>query len=225
MQRIFDITFSIIALLMLGPLFFFIACILRFSGEGNIFFFQDRVGKDGKIFKLFKFVTMFKDSPNIGTGTVTMKNDPRVLPVGHILRKTKINELLQLINIFIGDMSVIGPRPMTKKNFDAYSKQIQKKIMLVKPGLSGIGSIFFHREEEIMSGRTATLEFYNNVIAPYKGSLEEWYVSNRSLYIYFTAIFLTVWVVLNPKTSWHWIIFKNIPKPPTKLKKIMNYKT
>ena len=76
-----------------------------------------------------------------------------------------------------------------------------------------------------MSGRTATLEFYNNVIAPYKGSLEEWYVSNRSLYIYFTAIFLTVWVVLNPKTSWHWIIFKNIPKPPTKLKKMMNYKT
>ena len=223
MQRFFDITFSLMGLIIFAPIFVFILCILRLSGEGNIFYFQDRVGKNGITFKLFKFVTMLKDSPNMGTGTVTMKDDPRVLPIGKILRKTKINELLQLVNILIGDMSIIGPRPMTQQNFSAYSEQIQKKIIQVKPGLSGIGSIFFHCEEDIMSGKSATLDFYKNIIAPYKGVLEEWYISNQGLYVYFTAIFLTAWVIMNPKTSLHWRVFKNIPQPPSELKIYMNY--
>ena len=110
MERFFDVIFSGLALLVLSPLLVPIVLILMFSGEGEIFFFQERIGKDGKVFKLFKFATMLKDSPNIGTGTVTMKGDPRILPVGKFLRKTKINELPQLLNIFFGDMSVIGPQ-------------------------------------------------------------------------------------------------------------------
>ena len=109
MERFFDIFFSGLALLVLSPLLVPIVLILRFSGEGEIFFLQERIGKGGQVFKLFKFATMLKDSPNIGTGTVTMKGDPRVLPVGKFLRKTKINELPQLLNIFFGDTSVIGP--------------------------------------------------------------------------------------------------------------------
>ena len=100
MERFFDIFFSGLALLLLSPLLLPILMTLRLSGEGEVFFLQERVGKGGERFKLFKFATMLKDSPNIGTGTVTMKGDPRVLPVGIFLRKTKINELPQLLNIF-----------------------------------------------------------------------------------------------------------------------------
>ena len=99
MERFFDILFSGLALLLLSPLLVPIGIILKCSGEGEVFFLQERIGKDGKLFKLFKFATMLKDSPNLGTGTVTMRGDPRVLPVGKFLRKTKINELPQIINI------------------------------------------------------------------------------------------------------------------------------
>ena len=122
MDRFFDILFSGIALLLLSPLLVPIVITLRLTGEGEVFFLQERIGKGGENFKLFKFATMLKNSPNIGTGTVTMRGDPRVLPVvGTFLRKTKINELPQLLNIFFGDMSIIGPMPLTTQTFGAYS--------------------------------------------------------------------------------------------------------
>ena len=223
MNRFFDILFSGIALLILSPMLLLIVIILRFSGEGEIFFLQERIGKSGKKFKLFKFATMLKNSPKIGTGTVTMKNDPRVLPVGIFLRKTKINELPQLLNILSGDMSIIGPRPLTVETFGAYSESTQNTIKQVRPGLSGIGSIIFRGEEEIMHDAKASLNFYITTIAPYKGALEEWFVSNKSLYIYFLAIFITFWVVLIPSTKIAWKVFKNLPKPPDELKKPLNY--
>lgn len=222
-ERFFNILFSFFALLALSPLIIPIVLILRFSGEGEIFFLQERIGKGGQVFKLFKFATMLKDSPNIGTGTVTMKGDPRVLPVGKFLRKTKINELPQLLNILFGDMSVIGPRPLTYQTFDSYSTEIQETIKKVSPGLSGIGSIIFRGEEEIMQGTSASVDFYDNVIAPYKGSLEEWFVSNKCLRIYFLAIFITLWAVIFPSTKIAWKVFRNLPKPPEKLKQSLNY--
>ena len=152
MERIFDIILSSLALLVCFPLMLPLAVILKSTGEGEIFFIQDRIGKKGKVFGLFKFATMLKDSPNIGTGTVTMKNDPRVLPVGKFLRKTKINELPQLLNILFGQMSIIGPRPLTIQTFSAYSVDTQNIIKQVRPGLSGVGSIIFRGEEEIMYG-------------------------------------------------------------------------
>ena len=223
MDRIFDILFSGIALLMLSPLLVLIIIILRFTGEGEVFFLQERIGINGKNFKLFKFATMLKNSPNIGTGTVTMSGDPRVLPVGVFLRRSKINELPQLLNIFFGDMSVIGPRPLTPQTFGAYSKSTQFLVIQVRPGLSGVGSIIFRGEEEIMHGASASVDFYANVIAPYKGALEEWFVSNKSLYVYFVAIFVTAWAVLIPSTKIVWRVFKNLPEPPAKLKKSLNF--
>ena len=209
---------------MLSPLLVPIVIILRCSGEGEVFFLQERVGRNGEVFKLYKFVTMLKVSPNIGTGTVTMKDDPRVLPVGKFLRKTKINELPQLLNIFFGDMSVIGPRPLTVQTFGSYSDSTKDVIIQVRPGLSGVGSIIFRGEEDIMHGATASVDFYDNVIAPYKGALEEWFVSNKSLYIYFVAIFITAWVVLFPKTKVAWTVFKGLPEPPKELKLALNCK-
>ena len=218
LQRFFDILFSCSALLVLSPLLLPISIILKCSGEGEIFFLQDRVGKNGKIFKLFKFATMLKDSPNLGTGTVTVKCDTRVLPVGKCLRKTKLNELPQLLNILYGDMSLIGPRPLTEETFGSYSTATQNIIRLVKPGLSGVGSIIFCREEDIMHGTRASVDFYKNVISPYKGELEKWYVLNISLYTYFIAIFVTVWVVLFPKSTIAWKVFKGLPEPSEELK-------
>lgn len=223
MQRFFDVFFSSLALLVLSPMLFPFILILKFSGEGEIFFLQERIGKGGHVFKLFKFATMLKDSPNIGTGTVTMKDDPRVLPVGKFLRKTKINELPQLLNIFLGDMSVIGPRPLTAQNFGSYSAHTQESIKKVRPGLSGIGSIIFRGEEEIMQGANASIDFYDTIIAPYKASLEEWYISHQSIYIYFLAIFVTVWAVFFPSTKIAWRVFRDLPEPPAELKQALKF--
>jgi len=223
MERVFDLFFSFLALVVLSPLLIPIVIILRFTGEGEIFFFQERIGKKGKIFKLFKFATMLKNSPNIGSGTLTIKNDPRVLPVGKVLRKTKINELPQLLNILKGNMSIIGPRPLAMQSFNSYSKEAQNSIKLVRPGLSGIGSIIFRNEEEIMDDVNSPIDFYDNSIAPYKGSLEEWFVKHKGISIYFLSIFLTLWAVFFPKTKLPWKVFKGLPKPPEELKQKLNF--
>ena len=223
MIRLFDIFFAGLALLFLVPIFLPIMLILRLSGEGEIFFFQERVGKDKKLFRLYKFATMLKNSASIGTGTVTMKNDPRILPIGKFLRKSKINELPQLLNIFFGDMSVVGPRPQTQSCFDAFPQSAQNIIIKIKPGLSGIGPIIFRAEEDILEGHIGTLDFYNNVIAPYKGEVESWYINKQSLKMYFSLIFLTVFVILFPKSQLVWKIFRDLPTPPNDLKSELNY--
>ena len=165
MDRFFDIVFSGIALLLLSPFLVPIVITLRLTGEGEVFFLQERIGKSGEKFKLFKFATMLKNSPNLGTGTVTMRGGPRLLPVGKFLRKTKINELPQLLNIFFGDMSIIGPRPLTAQTFGSYLDSTQAIIKQVRPGLSGVGSIIFREEEDIMHGANASVDFYDNVIS------------------------------------------------------------
>jgi lipopolysaccharide/colanic/teichoic acid biosynthesis glycosyltransferase len=217
MQRLFDILLSGLALLVLSPLLVPIAIFLRLTGEGEIFFLQNRVGRDGKPFALYKFATMLKNSPSIGTGTVTLKNDPRILPAGKFLRKTKINELPQLLNILNGSMSIIGPRPQTQRCFDAFPQRSQDAIVKVRPGLSGIGSIVFRDEEDMMHGHADPDYFYDEVIMPYKGQLEEWYVQNQTLYTYFMLIGLTVWVVLMPGSDAVWKSFSNLPKPGPEL--------
>lgn len=219
MQRIFDIIFSSILLLFISPLLLPLIFMLRITGEGEIFFLQNRVGKGGKHFKLYKFATMLKDSPNMGTGTVTVKNDPRILPLGGFLRKTKINELPQIINIINGDMSFIGPRPQTQRCFDAFPPSFQNEIIKVRPGLSGIGSIIFRNEENMMHSHNNPDKFYDEILMPYKGSLEDWYVSNRNIQSYFILIGLTLWVVLGLNYNFVWKIFKDLPSPPEELNK------
>jgi len=222
MQRIFDILFASIAILVLVPLLIPIVIILRLTGEGEIFYIQQRVGKNNKMFGLIKFATMLKNSPNIGMGTITVKNDPRVLPFGKFLRKTKINELPQILNIFFGDMSFIGPRPQDKRCFMAFPITTQQFIVQVKPGLSGIGSIIFRDEESILdNSEIDRSKFYDDVIMPYKGKLEEWYVKNQNLYTYFILIVLTVWVIIYSKSKLYKKVFTNLPPVPDELAKIL----
>jgi lipopolysaccharide/colanic/teichoic acid biosynthesis glycosyltransferase len=217
MQRLFDIFFSGLALIVLSPVLVPIAIALKFSGEGEIFFAQPRVGRNGKMFNLLKFATMLKDSPNIGTGTVTVKNDPRILPFGGFLRKSKINELPQLLNIFLGDMSVVGPRPQTPRCFEAFPKDAQQEIVKVRPGLSGIGSIIFRDEENLLHAAQNPTAFYDNIIMPYKGELEKWYISHQGIKNYFLIIFATAWVVIFPDSPLVWKLFPGLPETPAEL--------
>lgn len=219
MQRFLDILLSGLALLVLSPLLIPVMLILRLTGEGEVFFVQQRVGRGGQPFGLYKFATMLKNSPNIGTGTVTVKGDPRVLPFGRFLRKTKLNELPQLLNILLGDMSIIGPRPQTRRCFDAFPPESQAQIIKVRPGLSGIGSIVFRDEEELMHASQEPERFYDEVIMPYKGKLEEWYVARQGLWTYLASIFATAWVVLFPRSKIVWRVFEGLPQPPSGLAK------
>lgn len=206
-----------LALLVLSPLLVPIMILLKFTGEGEVFYVQERIGFGRKPFGLLKFATMLKNSPSIGSGTVTVKNDPRVLPMGKFLRKTKINELPQLLNIFFGDMSIVGPRPLVKKGFEAYSLKVQDCISRVRPGLSGIGSIIFRDEESLLDGRENPVDFHERIIGGYKGELEEWFVANNGIRLYFLVIFVTAWIVIFPRSNIAWRVFSELPEPKEEL--------
>ena len=215
MPRIIDVLLSILALLVLFPLFMPIVIILLLTGEHKVFYLQNRVGYKNKNFKIIKFATMLSNSANMGSGSLTLKNDPRVLPFGTFLRKTKINELPQILNIIIGDLSIVGPRPQMQVDFEKYSDDVQKKIYNVRPGLTGIGSIIFRDEESLISFAAENEnphDFYKRVIAPYKGELEIWYHSHRSLFLDFQLIFMTAWAIVSPETRLYEKWFKDLPK-------------
>lgn len=214
MQRVFDIIFSGLALAVLALPLLLVMAILRVTGEGEIFYAQTRVGRNGRHFQLFKFATMLKDSPNIGAGEITLRNDPRVLPFGQFLRKTKLNELPQLLNVLKGDISIIGPRPMVPRTFAEYDVAAQRELCTVRPGLSGIGSIIFRDEERYLDRPGDAALFYRQAIIPYKAELERWYIRNRSLKLYFMLIFLTAWVILFPASQLPARLFADLPEPP-----------
>jgi len=214
LKRLLDIVISIIALIILLPVFIPIIIILRSTAEGEVFYFQERIGINNSRFQIWKFATMLKNSMDIGSGSITLQNDFRVTKIGTFLRKTKINELPQLINILKGDISLVGPRPLVTKTFSAYNKEVQSKIYNVKPGLTGIGSIIFRDEESIISDviNEDPHEFYRRIIAPYKGELEMWYQSNNSFFLDLQLIFMTAWVIFVPTSKLYEKWFKDLPK-------------
>ncbi len=212
LKRIIDVLIATIALIVLLPLFIPVMIILSFTGEHEVFYLQKRVGYKNKLFDIWKFATMQKNSPSIGTGEITLHNDPRVMPFGNFLRKTKINELPQIINVFKGDMSIVGPRPLMQVSFDKYSAEIQEKIYNVKPGMTGIGSLIFRDEESLVSNhKDNPMKFYEDFIFPYKGQLESWYLQNGSIITDFKIIFLTAWSIVFPKNKLASKFFKDLP--------------
>jgi lipopolysaccharide/colanic/teichoic acid biosynthesis glycosyltransferase len=218
-KRIFDILFACIGLLMLSPLLLPIMALLRITAEGEVFYRQKRVGYQNRHFGIWKFATMLKNSPNIGTGSLTLRNDPRVTAIGQFLRKTKINELPQLINVLTGEMSFVGPRPQMQVDFDVYPPQVRETIYSVKPGITGIGSIVFRDEERLLSRPgTDPKAFYAEHIAPYKGALEMWYLRRRSFYVDFMLLLLTAWTIVAPASDLHFKIFPDLPAIPEGLK-------
>ncbi len=218
LKRFFDFIFALIAIVIISPIMIPIMIALKLTAEGEVFYFQKRIGYKNEWFDIWKFATMLKNSPNMGTGSLTVRDDPRVTPVGKYLRITKINELPQIVNVLKGDMSFVGARPQMKVDFDVYPEKVKKVIFNTKPGITGIGSIVFRDEEKLMSETDMPIkEYYASVIAPYKGELELWYQKNISFYTDFMLLFLTAWVIMFPTSTLPFKVFKNLPKRPQAL--------
>ena len=211
-KRFFDILLSLVVLVILSPILLPIVILLRLTGEGYVFYKQKRIGYKNQYFDILKFATMLKNSPNMGTGSITLRNDPRLLPMGKFLRKTKINELPQIFNVLLGDMSIVGPRPLVDRTFNAYPEDIRFKVYESKPGITGIGSIVFRDEENLISNaKIPPHEFYEQYIAPYKGELEMWYNQHKGFWVDLMIIFLTAWVIVFPGSKLMYRVFNDLP--------------
>ena len=217
-KRFFDFTVSLVGLMLIAPLFLIVMLILRFTGEGEIFYLQERLGFNNKPFHIYKFATMLKDSPNMGHDGLTVRNDPRITKVGGILRITKINELPQILNVVKGDMALVGPRPILAKSFKNYTPEVQSLIYKNRPGITGIGSLVFRDEELLVTKYKASggnpSDYYRNHIFPYKGQLETWYYHNCSLVVDFKILFLTFWSLVKPDSELVFKRFKDLPRKP-----------
>ena len=221
MKRIFDLCVGLVLLLLFAVPLLICMVVLRFTGVGEVFYRQARVGKYGEHFMLIKFATMVPGSETKGTNDITVRNDPRVLPVGRFLRKTKLNELPQIFNVLKGDISVVGWRPLMPRGFGDYSDYIKEHIVKSTPGLTGIGSIIFRDEEAIVTAARDQgqdpVQIYRDDILPYKGAVELWYNENRSLLLDIKIILLTAYAVLSPGNTLVYRWFKGLPEPESPL--------
>jgi lipopolysaccharide/colanic/teichoic acid biosynthesis glycosyltransferase len=200
LKRVSDVVASLVLLAIASPVLLPVMVILKFTGEGDIWYFQRRIGYRNRDFYIWKFATMLRDSPNLLTGSLTLRNDPRVTVAGKYLRATKLNELPQIINVLKGEMSLVGPRPQMEVDFLAYPESVRYKIYEVKPGITGIGSIVFRDEEKIISvADDDPRSVYDQVIAPYKGALELWYQQHYSFGVDLKILLLTLAVVFAPR--------------------------
>jgi lipopolysaccharide/colanic/teichoic acid biosynthesis glycosyltransferase len=221
MKRCLDIFVSLVALLFITPLFLIISFVLKFTSEGEIFYRQERIGKHGKKFGILKFATMLKDSPTIGNGMLTVRNDPRITKVGKWLRLTKLNELPQLWNVFVGQMSFVGPRPLTAVGISRYDQEVSQTILQLRPGITGIGSLVFRDEEKLVSlckeNGGDPKAYYREHIFPYKGSVECWYASKQSFRIDFLLLIATLYSVVFNDRNIAFKLFKDLPELPKEL--------
>ncbi len=195
-KRIFDFIVSLMGLIFLAPFFLIFAILIKINSSGSVFYLQERVGKHGKLFKLFKFRTMRIDADK-GNAITVGKRDPRITTMGHFLRKFKLDELPQLINVFIGDMSLVGPRPELKKFVDLYNDQ-QRKVISVKPGITDYASIQFRNENELLEGKGDPIDFYIREIMPVKLSLNLKYIEERSFWLDIKIILQTLVSIFKP---------------------------
>lgn len=223
MTRFFNFLFAFVAALFLLPLMAPILVLLRVTGDGEVFYYQKRKGKNGKDFYLIKLATMNKDSVNNGMGSITVRDDPRIKFMGHILRKWKINELPQVINILLGDLAIVGPRPLIEgtTGYNSYSNEIKEKIYSNLPGLTGIGSIVFRDEEAILSKVDNPHDFFLKEIAPHKADLEVWYFNNKSFSTDVKIIVCTAISIFSVKSRIHEKFFTGLPKLPKTLDEYM----
>jgi lipopolysaccharide/colanic/teichoic acid biosynthesis glycosyltransferase len=211
-KRIFDIVLSSVALIILLPVLLTTTIVLRLTGEGEVLYRQKRIGQGCQEFWILKFATMLKNSPSIGSRDITVTGDRRVLPVGRFLRKTKLNEIPQFINVLIGDMSIVGPRPLTPRLFSFYAADVKETISAMRPGLTSLGSLVFRDEERIIAMSSKSPEqCYKEDISPMKARLESWYKNRRNVFSDGIVVLLTIWVVLFPSSKVYRKVFKDMP--------------
>ena len=194
-KRGIDILFSLIGLICLFPFFIFISFFIFITSKGGVFFVQLRVGKNNKDFKLYKFRTMFLNSDNKGLLTVG-NNDKRITKLGYYLRKNKLDELPQLINVLNGTMSIVGPRPEVRKYVNLYNSE-QKSILDVKPGITDFASLMYYNENEILANSVNPEQTYINEIMPIKLELNKQYINEMTLLTDLKIIFKTFIKLIN----------------------------
>lgn len=194
-KRIFDLALSIPSLIILSPLFLLTAILIKIETPGPIVFSQERVGRGGRIFKLYKLRTMVKEASKMGS-SITSANDPRITKIGKLLRKFKIDEMLQIVNVVKGDMSVIGPRPEMKKYTDMF-KDDYREILKIKPGMTDYALIAFRDEEEILSKFNDIEEGYIKEVLPEKIKLYRKYAEEIGPLTDIKIFFMTIWKILN----------------------------
>lgn len=211
MKRIFDFCMALVLLIILSPILLPVIIALRFSGENKVFYRQERIGLNNEVFTITKFATMLKNSPNMEGGSYTLRNDPRILPMGVFLRKSKINEIPQLLDILAGKMSFVGPRPQMIKVHNWYPEDYQKILKGLRPGITGVGSIIFRDEESILTNAHDHDFCYKNEIIPAKAKLERWYKENQFFFGDIALMFITVWVVVFPESNVLNKVFLSIP--------------
>jgi len=190
MKRLFDIFFSSIGLILLSPLLLIVSLFIIFDSKGGIFYKQIRIGKNEKVFYLYKFRTMFSNSDKKGLLTVG-NNDSRITKIGFYLRKYKLDELPQLINVFLGSMSLVGPRPEVKKYVDLYSAE-QKMVLSVKPGITDFASLKYSNENEILAQFDDAEKAYIERIMPDKLQLNLKYINEKNMFVDIKIIVLTL---------------------------------
>ena len=190
MKRLFDILFSLMVLSLFFPFGILIALLILISSPGGVFFRQERIGLHGKPFRLFKFRSMRRDSEKSGTLTVGMK-DSRITKIGVFIRKFKLDEFPQFINVLVGNMSVVGPRPEVKEFVDLYTEE-QKKVLEVKPGITDYASIAYFNENEILAKSNNPRETYIKEVMPDKIKINQKYLNNPTLIHDFSIIWKTI---------------------------------
>lgn len=190
MIRLFDILFSVLGLILLSPIFIVLYIIIRTGSKGGAFYVQERIGKDGRPFMLYKFRTMHVGADSEGLLTIG-KDDNRITRVGYFLRKTKIDELPQLLNVLKGDMSLVGPRPEVRKYVDLYTEE-QRKVLSVRPGITDYASIEYVNENELLSKANDPDRVYIEEVMPDKIKLNMKYLEHYTMQEYFRIIFLTL---------------------------------
>jgi lipopolysaccharide/colanic/teichoic acid biosynthesis glycosyltransferase len=190
MKRLFDIVMSFIGLILLSPIFLVIAIWIKLDSKGPVFYKQTRVGKDSKDFKIFKFRSMRQGSDKHGLITVGGR-DPRVTKSGYYIRKYKLDEFPQLINVFLGDMSIVGPRPEVRKYVDLYTEE-QLKVLSVRPGITDIASIKYRNENELLEKAEDADKMYIEIIMPDKLKYNLEYINKKSFIYDVRLIFVTL---------------------------------
>jgi lipopolysaccharide/colanic/teichoic acid biosynthesis glycosyltransferase len=194
-KRLVDILLSLIGLLVLLPFFAVAAVAIVLDSKGGVFFLQTRVGKDNKDFKLFKFRTMGVNAESKGQLTIG-GNDSRITRVGHFLRRYKLDELPQLLNVLLGDMSLVGPRPEVRRYVDLYAPE-QQQVLSIKPGLTDYASIKYVDESELLAKAENPEQFYIKTIMPDKLAINLKYIKSRSLAMDMGILFKTIGKILS----------------------------
>lgn len=196
-KRIIDFLASFIGLVLLSPFFLVIGIWIKLDSAGPVFYLQERVGKNRKLFKLFKFRTMHTNADKLTAITVGAR-DPRITSLGYYLRKYKVDELPQLINVFNGTMSLVGPRPELEKFVKLYNAE-QLNVITVKPGITDYASIEFRNENEMLEGKDDPIDFYIREIMPVKLKLNLRYIEDHSLWVDLKIILKTIFLIIFKK--------------------------